>query len=527
MQAEQAQARLIEALLDPVRYPHPVERVERIDTHISTVLLAGDFAYKIKKPLRLDFLDFSSLEKRAFFCAEEVRLNRRAAPDLYLGRVPITGDLANPAINGAGAPIEYAVQMRRFPPGALLSELLSVSGLPLPLMDELARVIVGFHASAEVAALNTGFGLPKRVEQPVRDTLDTLSRIRGADRVLGSLRSWANTLMPALEPVFEARRHAGFVRECHGDMHLGNIVRWHGRIVPFDAIEFDPELRWIDTMNDLAFPLMDLDHRGACAHGYRLRNVYLEASGDYAGLQVLRFYQAYRALVRAKIAAIWSAQLPKHGERYAALERETDDYLQLAAAYAQPTQPCVVLTCGLSGSGKTSVAQALVESYGFVRVRSDVERKRLFGLDADAPSGSALGEGIYQPDANARTYSQLLRLTQDCTESGVPVVVDATFLRYEQRAPFLTFARERGIPAVLLRVEAPLELLRERIRRRLEIGTDASEADLAVLEQQQLRAEWPQPEEGDLLCVNTARPDWPERLGETFGRHRFAATPMQ
>lgn len=514
MNASDSQARLIESLLDPRVYPHPVARVERIETHISTVLLAGEFAYKIKKPLVLSFLDFSSLERRAFFCAEEVRLNRRYAAEIYLDHIAITGSPERPKLGGDGPAIEYAVRMRRFPPDRLLSDLLTRAELPLGLMNRLAEEIAAFHAGAAIAAKDTDFGSSRQVAAPVGDTLRDLAGLvlpRDRER-LAELAAWNEAALTELEPQFAERRAQGLVRECHGDLHLANIALWDDRILLFDGIEFDPALRWIDVMNDLAFVLMDLDARQAAGHGHRLRSAYLERSGDYAGLGVLRFYQQYRALVRAKIAGLRARQLPPGSAEEAAQADEASDYLALAARYTQPRRPRLIITCGLSGSGKSTAAQELVDACGFVRIRSDVERKRLFGLAAEARSGAGLDQGIYGREAGERTYRLLAEHARAALRAGEQVVVDAAFLRRDQRAPFVALAARLSVPLTVLRLDAHAQVLRQRVVERLAHEADASEAGPEVLRRQQELVEWPAADEGETLCIRTGDADWREQL---------------
>lgn len=518
MNATHRQARLIEALLDPGRYPHPVERVERIETHVSTVLLAGEFAYKIKKPVDLGFLDFRTLEQRAFFCAEEVRLNRRLAPDIYLGRIPITGSCEAPVLGGEGAAIEYAVQMRRFPAGALLLDHLERQALPLAVMDQLARLIADFHVSAERAPAGSGYGEPKQVAAPIWDSLRDLQVLWGPAKAsqLAGLEQWLTTEQTRLEPLFWTRRQDGFVRECHGDLHLRNLVWWDDRLLAFDCLEFDAGLRWTDVMSDLAFTLMDLEHRAAGAHANRLKSAYLECGGDYGGLGVLRFYQFYRALVRAKIATLRVRQLQEGTAEHAGQMQEAASYLALAEHYTRPRQPRLVLTCGLSGSGKSTLAQVLVEACGFVRIRSDVERKRLFGLSPSERAAAAAGEGIYSRDASEITYRQLAELARTALAAGDSVVVDAAFLKQEQRQAFYELAAALQIPVDVLLADAAPEVLQARVLARQAAGSDPSDAGPTVLAYQQQTVEWPAAGECRLIRVATDAPDWREQLLRAF-----------
>ncbi|MCL4798813.1 MAG: AAA family ATPase [Burkholderiales bacterium] len=478
-------ARLIAALADPARYPHPVERVERLETHISWVLLAGEYAYKIKKPVDLGFLDFTTLEARRRFCEEELRLNRRTAPGLYLEVVPITGDAADPALGGDAPAIEYAVKMRRFDQAGLLDRVAKRGELTPALVDRIARAMAAFHGEVAVAAPDSPFGRPDGVAAPALANFEHVARLVGEspDRAqLARLREWTEREGERLAPAFAERKAGGFVRECHGDLHLGNIALVDGAPTPFDCIEFNADLRWIDVMNEVAFLVMDLlDHRlDPAAH--RCLNAYLEATGDYGGLGVLRYYLVYRAMVRAKVACIRGHQPGVSDAVRGESEREYRGYLHLAERLSRLGGAALVLMHGLSGSGKTTVAQALLERIGAVRIRSDVERKRLHGLAAEARTGSAVAGGIYSADATRRTYARLGEAAAAAVRARWPAIVDATFLRRPERDEFRALARELGARFAILACAAPEPVLRERIAARG--GGDASEADLAVLARQ-------------------------------------------
>ena len=486
------QTRLIQALLDPARYPHPVERVECIETHISTVLLAGDYAYKIKKPLNLGFLDFTALADRAHYCAEEIRLNSRLAPEIYLRTIPICGTADAPTLDGSGDPIEYAVLMRRFPQEAQLDRRFAHAEIGLDVCDRLAARIAEFHAQVARTDATSPYGSPEAVLAPMRENFAQIAPLiadaETRDR-LDRLADWTDTRYLELAPSLAQRRTDGFVRECHGDMHLANIALWNGDLIIFDGIEFNPDLRWIDVISEIAFLTMDLDSRGAAAHSHRVLNTYLEHTGDYAGLGLLRFYQVYRCMVRAKVNAIRAFQPGADDETAGAAWRDSLKYLALAETYARPGHPRLVLTHGYSGSGKTTVAQVLVDDYGYVRIRSDVERKRLHGLAADARSRSALGGGLYTAAATGDTYARLAALAEPVLWAGLPALIDATFLKRSQRESFFSLAERLAVPVNILDVQASEATIRERIHRRSAEATDASEADLEVLTYQLRTAE--------------------------------------
>nr|WP_041595584.1 bifunctional aminoglycoside phosphotransferase/ATP-binding protein [Halorhodospira halophila] len=489
----EAHRALAEALQAPECYPWPVDTVECIETHISTVLLAGAYVVKLKKPLDLGFLDFSSLERRRYFCDEEVRLNGRLAPQIYLRRVAIAGPATEPRIDGEGDVLEYAVLMRRFPENELMSRLLREGRLPHGAVERLAETVARFHAGLPAAGEDSEYGSPEAVADPMRDNFRALETQSAAASMRGELRAlerWTEAQLQRLEPLIRRRRAEGAVRECHGDLHLGNVA-WHeDDLIIFDGIEFNPALRWIDTASEVAFTVMDLDFEGARRLRHCFLDRYLEQSGDYQALPLLPLYAVYRALVRAKI----NGHEVEQGGGSAAQEALCD-HVQLAKSYTVAQVPELVITYGLSGSGKSVRARRLVEERGFIRLRSDVERKRLFGLEPRARSDSTLDSGLYSPEATWRTYERLQEQAEGALEAGFSVVVDAAFLKAERRRPFLELAARTGCRFRILHVRADEQTLRERLRKRLAEGRDPSEADETVLDAQLRTAQPPSGEE--------------------------------
>ncbi len=335
------QQRMVSALLRPAAFSETPTDIDHLQTHISHVILAGDFAYKIKKPLDLGFLDFSTLERRKFCCEEELRLNRRLAPEIYLDVVSITGSMGSPSIDGEGDVLEYAVKMRRFPQSGLLSEV--------PPDREtiilLARLVAEFHQSIPQADSSTDYGMPERVIYPM---LENFSQIRemGVESLelkrLDALEAWTRDQAQQLDALLGQRRQEGHIRECHGDMHLGNITRYQGKLEVFDGIEFNPNLSWIDSFNDVAFLLMDLEYRGLQQEAAVFINEYLAETGDYPGLPLLRFYQLYRAMVRAKVAAIRMGQAGQSDQEQQRISQEFSGYLEMAERYTRSTNPILV-----------------------------------------------------------------------------------------------------------------------------------------------------------------------------------------
>lgn len=486
MEAATTHQQLVEALRDPAAYPHAVDGVEVCETHISTVLLAGAFAYKIKKPVDLGFLDFSSLSARHYYCEEEIRANARLAPDIYVGVVPVVRQDGRLVI-GQGPErdvVDYAVRMRRFPQEALLGARVTRAAPEPAVVDRLAAVLARFHAEAPVADPDRGFGDPEAIRGRCLENLDALPRT-GLDASTASLVESVDAryrdLGQSLAGAFRARQAEGYVRECHGDLHLDNILVRDGEVSAFDAIEFAPDLRWIDTASDLAFPVMDLWRRDRAAAAHRLRSEYLAESGDYDALRVLPFYIGYRALVRAKIAALTA--------RGAGDTDELAACLRVADAAVAPRPRRLLITHGPSGCGKSTVAMDWVEREGAIRIRSDVERKRLFGLSSAADSASGVGAGLYSDDATEQTYERLASLAETAISSGHTALVDATFLTAARRERFAALADALGASFGIIAPEADEASLRARVRERAARGGSVSEADEEVLDAQLARLE--------------------------------------
>ena len=463
-----------EALRDPRCYGPGVDDVRLAETHISWVFLTGRYAYKVKKPVKLPFVDFSTLKLRKRFCDEELRVNRRFAPELYRGVVPIGGTAAAPRIGRTPA-FEYAVKMLEFPPDARLDRSLATNGVPRAAFGELGARLAELHArlprARGVAVGEIGAAALRNI-----DELEPMTE-RADRQKLGALRTWTERQLARLGPLFARRAAAGAERECHGDLHLQNLVWRDGKIVAFDALEFDRKLRDIDVMSEIAFLAMDLHAHDRADLAHEVLSRYLEVGGDYGGIDVLPFYLVYRALVRAKVAAIKRAQSAADGH-------EAERYLKTAIDLAAPKTPLLVITHGLSGSGKTTVTDELVSGLPAIRARSDLERKRLHGLAPTARSGSGLGAGLYTAAESKRTYAALAEIADALLRNGQNALIDAAFLERGDRWEFRQVAAANAARFAILECAASPAELRRRIQARSRRGRDASEADLAVLERQ-------------------------------------------
>ncbi|HEX8754946.1 MAG TPA: AAA family ATPase [Steroidobacteraceae bacterium] len=508
-------------LLRPGAYPHAADPVELVTTHISWVLLAGDYVYKIKRPVRYPFIDLTSLERRRFLCEEELRLNRRFAPDLYIEVCKVvTADgaprFASAAVSAAASGskeeeiVDYAVRMRRFRQSEQLDRLLDAHRMEPHELETFGRRLAQTHARLPAAPATSVWGSPQEVrEQLLRNLLECAdaAAVFGWSREILALHDTLQGRLAAAASTMAARRTNGRIRECHGDLHCRNIARVGGRLVPFDCLEYEPALRWIDTADEIAFLESDLEARGWPLHAHAFRGGYLTESGDYHACRVLALYEAHRALVRAKIAALSAAQHAEAGAREA-LRREHLRLVSFAAEALAPKTPRLILMSGLSGSGKTWLARQLAERLSAVHLRSDVERKRRAGLRELAPSRSRLGEDLYSAEASAGVYGDLARAADDVLSGGITAIVDATFLERAQRSRFAELAARLGAPIRLILCAAPEPVLRARIAERSRSKRDPSEADLRVLEWQLGRMEVPGADEGiDVIPMDTVRPD--------------------
>ena len=480
---------LIESLFRADAYPHPVQSIEMIETHISWVMLTGQYAYKIKKPIELGFLDFRELASRLFYCEEEVRLNRRWAPEIYIDVVPIVMRGNQAFVGGDGPAVEYAVRMYQFAQEQRLDVELTANSLTAGDMDELAQSIAQRHLAANVISIDEH---EKKLAQTRNDMWDNLDALEGAlsEKKLRSLRQWTVDELNKLEPAMRDRLHAGYIRECHGDLHLSNLVRLPRGINAFDCIEFSPGLRNIDVLCDISFLVMDLVSRRRPDLAYRFLNRYFEVTGDYGSMQLFTLYFVYRCLVRAKVAAIRSQERQSDGRASEDLSL-MQAYCDMALQRCRERKPTLVTMHGLSGSGKTWLSSRLVSATSAIRIRSDIERKRMFGIAETSGSGSGVGMGIYSKAATEKLYRQLHGLASTILRAGHTVILDAAYLNYSDRESAHRLAANCGAYFVILDVNTPVCVLRERIANR----EGVSEANLDVLDHQMKNFEPLKPEE--------------------------------
>jgi aminoglycoside phosphotransferase family enzyme/predicted kinase len=510
--AEQLLPRHLRALLRPAAYPHPVESIELVQTHVSWVLLTGHLAYKIKRPVQYPFVDLRSAERRAFLCREELRLNRRFAAELYLDVCDITSDEGEARIGGQGEVIEHAVRMVQFGREDQLDRLLAAGGADPAALETFGRSLADIHARLPVVPAHALWGRAESVRSVVLENLEQCARAcapYGDPRGLHALRGMLSAHLERSGASIDERRAAGRVRECHGDLHARNVVQRDGRLLAFDCMEFSDAFRWIDVADEIAFLLADLSALKHAAHAHAFLSGYLAESGDYDACRVLGLYEAHRALVRAKVTALGWTDLAQAREVDLGLaRRQYEAYVGVAHAALGSKTPLIVLVGGLSGSGKTWLASRLAPLLGAIHLRSDVERKRLAGLPESARTGSPLQQGLYTQEASTRVYEHLAHCAEQVASGGYPVIVDATFARREDRARYSAMASRLGAAVRLLHCRALPGVLRQRVAQRHTRGSDASEADLGVLAWQEAHAEPVGTDEGlATIEVDTTRGD--------------------
>lgn len=501
---------LVQAISEHTEFDHHIDKFDIIETHISCILLTGPYAYKFKKPVNPGFLDYSTLEKRRFNCNEEVRLNKRLAPGLYLDVVAFTDSEQYPVIEGDGPVLEYAVKMVQFPADAGLDQVLKSGYFTKSHVEELAAMIAAFHATIPRSGPDRPFGEPEDIKQTVLDNFSLIHPQLTDDAEyhdkLSALEQWTRKQYELLKDTLAARKRDGYIRECHGDMHLANIIWYEGRLVIFDCIEFSEKLRWIDVISEVAFLAMDLESRGQAAFSHRFVNKYLEHTGDYGGLLVLRFYCVYRALVRAKVACLSlpNKALADTGRRE--LIDKYRHYIDCALHYSRQNsgRGYLIITHGLSGSGKSTVARSTCEYLSAISIRSDVERKRLSRIAPATRTVAGIQAGIYSEQKTQQTYVALCELAEKVIIAGYPVIVDATFLTKKNRQIMFDLARRLEVPFIILNVQAGKKTMQRRILEREATQSDVSEAGIPVLDYQ-MRSMQPldNSEQQNQILVNT------------------------
>jgi uncharacterized protein len=473
---------LIQQMLEPEFYPHPVTvPIQLMQTHASCVLLTGDFAYKLKKPVNFGFLNYSTIEHRQHFCQEEIRLNQRGASELYLEVLPISKQGNNYQLGNNGEIVDYVVKMVQFPQANLLSNMFEMGTITTEDIEEMGRVVAEFHANAQTNEYISSFGAVDRIRQSIDDNYRQTEKYIGiaqTQQQFTETKAYTDRFTIEHPQLFLDRIARGFIRECHGDLHLRNICRWHQKTLLFDCIEFNEPFRFVDTMYDVAFAVMDLEARGRKDLANRFLNTYAEQTGDWAGLQVLPMYLSRQAYVRAKVTSFLLDDPGISSEDRAAAKQTAADYYHQAWQYTRTQQGRLIMLSGLSGSGKSTLGKQIAQSLGGIHLRSDAVRKHLGGI----PLLSQGDDSLYTPAMTAKTYQRVLDLGAKLATQGFTVILDAKYDRLSLRTAVIDLAIDREIPLQIFHCTAPVDVLRDRLAHRT---GDIADATVDLLASQQ------------------------------------------
>lgn len=502
--------RQIRSLLSPGAYPDPAADVRLLQTHISWIFLAGAFAYKIKKPVNFDFLDFSTLERRRFYCQEEVRLNRRLCPEIYLGVVPLRETAEGVSFKGDGPIVDYGVKMLRLPEERMVESLLSAGELTAADVRKIAATVAEFHRNAARSGEIDHYGSVGTIRGNWEENFRQAEAFVGvtlSPRDFALIRGWVENFLAEEAGLFDERVKGGFIRECDGDIHLENICLTD-RVCIFDCIEFNDRFRCSDTVADIAFPLMDLEFNGRRDLAQTFLNEYIAASGDNVALELVDFYRVYRAFIRGKVESfrLNDPGIPE-GEKLAAREKASR-YFRLARGYVlrQRVRPALLIFCGLTGSGKSTIAAALGTELGLDVLSSDRFRKELAGVPLRPQAGEGYDAGIYSPAQTEATYRELAAGAARLLAAGRGAIVDATCKRRSDRERLRRVAAENGAELFLIAVAAPEEVIRQRLTERVLLGTGISDGNWEIYLRQREEFEPLAAEEGAQLLLDSSVP---------------------
>ena len=474
---------LIQQMCQPEFYPHPVtEPIRLLQTHVSYVLLTGDYAYKVKKPVNFGFLDYSTLEKRQHFCQEELRLNNRTAASLYLAVVAIHQEGNSFHLGGAGETVEYAVKMVQFPQDTLLSTLYERGELTEDLIRKLAETVADFHLRAETNDHIRSYGEVSQIRAAFDENYEQTQGYIGGPQTqqqFDQTKTYTDKFFATRKELFHKRIEQDWIRACHGDLHLNNIAYWQNQLYLFDCIEFNEPFRYVDVMYDVGFVVMDLIAKDCPNLANVFLNHYVEQTGDWEGLQLLPLYISRQAYVRAKVTSFLLND-PSVDE---AIKQDASDraakYYRLAWSVVQPQPGKLYMMVGLSGSGKTTTARAIAKHTQAIHIRSDAVRKHLAGVSLKEKGGNHL----YTPEMSQKTYERLLALGLKLTRAGFAVILDAKYDRQSLRQQVIEAAEAADIPLHMVHCTAPQGVLEARLNAR---SGDIADATVAILRQQHL-----------------------------------------
>ena len=501
--------RIIYRMQQPDFYPHAVaKKIQIIQTHASLVFLTGDYVYKIKKSVNFGFLDYSTLDKRKHFIEEELRLNQKIVPELYLEVVTIRSNDRKLIIDGSGDIVEYALKIRQFPQENLFSNLLKAGKLDENRFVELGKIVAQFHFSAKSSDRISSFGTVDKIQAAFNENYQQSQKYIGTVQTqeqFAATKDYTDVFFSEKQDLFQTRRDRHKIKECHGDLHLKNICLWQNKIQLFDRIEFNESFRFVDTMYDVAFAVMDLEARGKPELKNAFLNSYLEYSGDWSGLLVLPLYLSRQAYVRAKVNSFLldDPQISETEKEKA--KKAATDYYRQAYRYTQIKSGSLILMSGLSGSGKSTVAKNIARSKDAIQIRSDAVRKHLAGIALDE-SGT---DSVYTPEMTQKTYNRLLELGISLAEEGYTVILDAKYDRLGLRQPVISQAQSLNIPLNIIYCTAPEAVLRERLNQR---QNDISDANADLIASQKANAEdFTIAEQKYVITTDTSQANWQEK----------------
>ncbi len=463
---------IVQALLDANIYPDRTERVELVQTQMSFVFLTGEYVYKLKKPVNLGYLDYTTLEKRLFFCRRELELNQRLCPETYLAVVPIVKQGNKIALGGDGEIIDYAVKMRQLPRDKMLNELIAKDRLPDDAPIRVAQKLAAFHKKAETGDAINVFGSLKNIkyntDEDFRQTQKYIGTTIAAEK-FRRINDFTNRFIEDNAPLFQKRVTEGKIRDCHGDLHAAHICVTNG-ICIYDCIEFNERFRYGDVASEVAFLAMDLDHYGRADLSRSFVEAYVESSGDREILRLLNFYKCYRAYVRGKVES-FKFDDPYISEPERAKTRDiASSYFDLAGFYTRP-RPALFITVGLVGTGKSVIANSIAKRLGTVVISSDIVRKTLAGIPLTEHHFNEFNSGIYSREFSRKTYETLFARAGEYLSKGISVILDATFILAEGRRTAMKLAQEKKADFFVLECTLQEDLVKQRLKRRLERGT--------------------------------------------------------
>jgi len=496
----------LKSLLKPDAYPEHVTGVELVQTHVSYIFLTDRHAYKVKKPVDFGFLNFSTIDRRRFYCNEEVRLNRRLCPDIYEGVVELRETASGAAFHGNGTVIDYAVKMKRLPAGRMLDRLVDSGAVTRSDMREISRRIAEFHRTAPTSPSIAEYGRLERIMFNWQENFEQTVPFEGLTLPAHErevIRSWVESFAAGHGQVFQQRVDDGFIRECDGDIHLENICLDDGAVHIFDCIEFNERFRCCDTAADIAFLLMDLDYHGRHDLSDDVIDEYMARSGDRGLAVLIDFYKIYRAFVRGKVESFRLNDGAIAPEDQALARRRAARYFRMARGYIERRRlkPTLFITCGLMGSGKSTLAGQLAFELGIASFDSDTTRKQIAGMSPDTAAADAFGAGLYDRSSSDATYAALLQRAEEQLQNGASVIIDAAFPTRLRRIPFAALAERLQVPLVILHVACSEAENRRRLLEREASGRSVSDGRAELLAAQAAGFEPPVQAEGLLIAL--------------------------